>query len=345
MTGANSMNLERIARLAGVSRSTVSRVINGYPHVREEIRSRVLAVIEREGFQANAAARMLARQRTDVIGVVEPEGLGSVFSKGYFNLLFEGISMGINPTDYAMSLWIGSTPEETERINKRILGYKMMDGVLIISSMTGETLAQRLVERKMPVVMIGNSSTPGVLTIDIDNIAAARMATNHLVRLGRQRIAHITGRTSLISARERLTGYREAIETTRQGFDPALVIEADYSPDAGYWATRQLISTGIDAIFAGSDLIGIGAIRALHEQQIAIPGDVAVVGFDDLPAAATLKPSLTTVRQPIRELGRLAVQSLIDLIDGRITAAHRVILPTELIVRESCGALNHLNHG
>src|SRR5579872_6281272 len=148
------MNLERIAHLAGVSRATVSRVINDYPYVSDEVRQRVLAIIEQEGFQPNAAARMLVRQRTDVIGVISPEGLGSTFSTAYFPMLFEGISAGINQTDYAMSLWMGSTPEENERIYKRILGYKMMDGALLISNIEGDTLPQRFFERRMPLVMI-----------------------------------------------------------------------------------------------------------------------------------------------------------------------------------------------
>ena len=333
------MNLEKIAELAGVSRATVSRVINNHPYVKEDVRQRVLEVIEREGFQPNAAARMLARQRTEVLGVISPEGLSPVFSTSYFQILFEGISASINQTDYVMSMWTSSTPAETERIFKRILSYKLMDGALLLSAVENDTLTRRLVERKVPTVMIGRCALPEVLTVDVDNVAAARTATEHLIRLGRRRIGHIFGRRDLLSAGERFQGYQLALEASGIAYDPELVIEGDYTDISGYLAARKLIPRGIDALFSASDTMAVGALQALNEQGLSVPRDVAIIGFDDLPIASTSRPALSTMRQPIQELGSFAVRTLVDLIAGKITPPYRVILPTELILRETCGAL------
>ncbi|HLY27960.1 MAG TPA: LacI family DNA-binding transcriptional regulator [Aggregatilineales bacterium] len=333
------MNLEQIAEMAGVSRATVSRVINNYPHVRDDVRQRVLAVIEREGFQPNAAARMLVKQRTEVLGVIAPEGLGSIFTNPFYPILFEGISAAIIQTDYAMSLWAGVTPEETERTYRRILGYKMMDGALIVSSIDGDSLPRRLLERKMPFVLIGRSELPDVCTVDVDNVVAARTATEHLVRLGRRRIAHISGDLKVISARERAHGYRLALEASRLPYDPALLVEGGFSEDDGYLAARRLEGLGVDAVFAANDTVATGAMHAFLERGLAIPQDVAIIGFDDLPSSSQTMPTLSTIRQPIRELGIVAVRTLIDLIAGNVTSAHRVVLPTELIIRDSCGTL------
>ncbi|MEP7285128.1 MAG: LacI family DNA-binding transcriptional regulator [Chloroflexota bacterium] len=333
------MNLEEIAQLAGVSRATVSRVINKHPYVSEAVRQRVLEIIEREGFHPNAAARMLARQRTEVIGVIAPEGLEPIFLGGYFPVLLGGISSAISHSDYVMSLWAGSTAEEAQRMYKRILGYKLMDGAVLISSIQDDTLPRSLYERRMPLVMIGPTIMSEVSTVDIDNLAAARVATDHLIRLGRRRIAHITGRHDIIAVRQRFDGYRTALEASQIPFDPALVDQGDFTENSGYFAARKFIPLGIDAIFASNDLMAIGAMRGLAEQGLNVPDDVAVVGFDDMHTASTLHPALTTMRQPIRELGSIATHMLIDIIQGKVTPPHRIVLPTELVIRETCGAI------
>lgn len=329
------MNLEKIARIAGVSRSTVSRVINNHPYVSESVRQRVLEVIEREGFQPNAAARMLVRQRTEVIAVIAPEGLGTVLSSMYFPILLAGISTTISQADYAMSLWAGATHEETERMYKRILGYKLMDGALLISAVEGDTLPQRLLERKMPLVAIGRVQQPDVSTVDVDNLYAARTATEHLIGIGRRRIAHITGRLDLVSAHERFSAYKATLESHGLVYDPEIVVEGDYSEEAGRRAAAKLAAQNIDGAFVANDGMAIGLMRGLEQLGLSVPRDVSIIGFDDLPIASSVKPALSTVRQPIRDLGIRASQMLIGIINGEITEPQHVMLPTELIIRET----------
>lgn len=331
------MGLEDIARKAGVSRATVSRVINNHPYVKDEVRRRVMAVIEQEGFHPSGAARALARQRTEIIGVIAPEGLGPILSVPYFSPLLEGISAGISRSDYVMALWVGQSPEEVERMYRRILSYRLMDGALLLSAVETDILPRLLLDRKMPQVMIGRSLVEGVSTVDVDNVVASRAATEHLIRLGRQRIAHLTGALKLVSAQERLLGYRMALAASKLGFDETMVIEGDYGEASGYAAARRMLALRADAIFAASDTMALGLLRGLRELGVEVPKEVAIIGFDDLPSAA--QQGLSTVRQPIRELGSVAVQMLIDTIEGRTSAPQRVVLPTELIIRATCGTL------
>lgn len=333
------MNLEKIARIAGVSRSTVSRVINQHPYVSDDVRQRVLDVIEREGFQPNAAARMLVRQRTEVIAVIAPEGLNTVFSSTYFPILLGGISTTITQADYAMSLWAGSTMEEIERMYRRILSYKLMDGALLISAVEGDDFPLRLVERKMPLVMIGHTNLSNISSVDVDNIQAARTATEHLIRLGRRRIGHIMGRTDLTSSRERFKAYQMALENCGVLYDPELVCDGDFTEASGYIAAQRLIAKGADAVFAANDSMAVGFMRGAIERGKSIPDDIAVIGFDDLPIASTIMPSLTTVRQPIRELGVAATELLIGIINGEVNEPQHLTLPTELVIRETCGTV------
>jgi LacI family transcriptional regulator len=254
----------------------------------------------------------------------------------YFPILLTGISSTISQADYAMSLWAGTTTEESQRMYKRILGYKLMDGALLISAVDGDPLPQRLLERRMPFVIIGHNSTiPEISTVDVDNLQAARDATEYLIRQGKRRIAHITGRMNLISARERFRAYREALENNGIEYDPELVIEGDWTEATGYAAGSKLVPLGIDGAFTSNDLMAVGLTRAVLEQGLSVPRDVSIIGFDDLPIASTFMPSLTTVRQPVRDLGVVATKILLGMIEGTITEPQHVVLPTELVIRET----------
>ncbi len=337
------MNLEDIAHKAGVSRSTVSRVINGEPYVSDKTRRKVMAIIEQEGFAPNPAARMLVTQRTNVIGVVLANRLDEVFSAEspfYFATLLQGISDVTHERDYAMLMWIEHSRENVEQFNQRIIKNRMMDGLVLASSiMPEDTLLRQLVKSEIPFVLLGRpfQFEDRISYVSVDNVAAAQQTVQHLIAHGRRRIGLITGHMENVDAQDRLLGYRRAMRAAGLADDAALIAEGRFSRDWGYSAAQQLIRQRVDAIFAGNDAAAMGAVQAIQAAGLRVPDDIAVIGFDDLPIATQLTPTLTTVRQPIVQKGARAATLLIDLIEGRAQNPTQILLPTQLIIRESCG--------
>lgn len=329
--------LESIAELSGVSRSTVSRVVNNHISVRPEVRERVLAVIEQTGYQPDPAARRLAGQRANVIGLVIAEPAQALFADPYFPRLIQGITQACNPHEIALSLFLFHTKEEEANLYPKILRNNLFDGLIVAGNHIDDPLVPQLIENNIPFVAIGRHEHPDVNFIDTDNKAGAHTAVTHLIRLGRQRIAHITGHLNNRSAQDRQEGYRNALRDRGRTVDPTLTEIGDYTEASAYEAAHRLLAKNIDAIFVASDSMALGAMRALREANVAVPDDVAVVGFDDLPPAILAIPPLTTVRQPIRKVGALAVETLLDILDNGLKPARRIILPTELVVRNTCG--------
>jgi LacI family transcriptional regulator len=337
------MNLEDIARKAGVSRSTVSRVINNEGYVSETTRKKVMAVVEQEGFTPNPAARALVTQRTQVIGIVVPDPLQEFLgydNPHYFSALLQNITDIAHQRDYATLLWVGHSAEDESRYYQRILKNRLMDGLLIVASVSSEEmLLKNLARNQTPFMLIGRPihASNTVNYVAVDNARAAQQAVNHLLKLGRRRIGTITGTSDNVDSQDRVMGYQHALRLAGIPVDPNLVIEGRYSREWGYRGMQQLLDYKADAVFAGSDLIALGAMQAIQEAGLRIPDDIAVIGFDDSPLAEQVQPALTTVRQPIAQKGLLAVNSLLDLIEKRVEAPVQILLPTQLIVRESCG--------
>ena len=327
--------LEEIARHAGVSRSTVSRVINGDPNVSDETRERVMVVVKRHNFHPNAAARSLATGRTKILGLVIPTGVPALFSDPYFPLLIQGVSSACNANDHSVMLWLAD-PEHERRTIHQILNNGLIDGVLIAAMLLDDALVQALSESRKPFILVGRHPTNNRISYaDVENIAGAREAVLHLVRLGRRRIATVTGPLNMIGGTDRYDGYAGALRSRGIALDPRLVIEGDFTEAGGYAGAQRLIPHRPDAIFAASDVTALGALRALREADLRVPEDVAVVGFDDMPFAAHTDPPLTTVRQPILRTGALAAETLIDMIARPDEHPRRLVLPTELIIRAS----------
>jgi DNA-binding LacI/PurR family transcriptional regulator len=336
-------NLEDIARKAGVSRSTVSRVINNEPYVSQTTRDKVLAVVRAEGFVPNPAARMLVTQRTRVIGVVIPHTLQIAFQDPYyFPTLLQGVSETTYARDYATLLWWGQSRDDEDRFYERILQQnRLMDGLIIASATSDDPLIPRLVELGTPFVMVERPArlAERIHYVTIDNIQAAQNAVQHLADLGRRRIGTITGSLYNIDAQDRLTGYRNALERMNLPYDPALVAEGRFTHPSGSVAAKRLVKQGVDAIFAANDMMAVGALQAMQELGVRVPEDVSLVGFDDLPQAVQVTPQLTTVRQPVQHKGTAATNLLIDLIEGQIQGPQQILLPTQLVIRQSCGAI------
>lgn len=339
----SDLTLDDIAEKSGVSRSTVSRVINGQPYVRKDVRERVLKVIQETGFHPNLAARALASQRSWMIGLVLPSSVSSFFIDPYFPRLTQGIARSCNQHNYTLGLFLMDTPEDEEKIFPRVSRKGFLDGVLVQSGRIGDQLIERLVKLTIPIVVAGRPfHDDDVSYIDVDNVKAAFDAVSHLARLGYTRIGAITGNINSTVSLDRKEGYLRALLGHGLAVNKALIVEGDFTEVGGYLAMRQLLSAKPDAVFAASDVMALGAMRAVREAGLRVPEDIAFVGFDDLPLASLSDPPLTTIHQPISEFGEKAIEILIDLIENGIMPARQTIMDTKLVVRESCGATHKM---
>lgn len=334
------MNLEDIAKKAGVSRSTVSRVINGENHVNAKTRHRVLEVIEQEGYTPNPAARMLVTRRSQVIGVMIPSVGGFVFDDSfYFPTLLHGVSEVTNPRDYAMLLWMGVEKSDSGRFSRRVLNNRLMDGLIIASPETDSPLLEQMLQSGVTFVVTERTGyrEDEISYVTIDNIQAAKTAVDHLIGLGRRRIATITGHLNNVDSLDRLAGYRLALEGAGLPYDENFIRNGRFVLDGGYQAMMSLLECQPDAVFIHTDQMAMGALQALRHAGVRIPDDLALVGFDDLPSSRNSIPMLTTVRQPVQQKGFLAAGLLIDLIEEKVSSPQQIVLPTELVIRETCG--------
>lgn len=330
------LTLEDIARMSGVSRSTVSRVINADPNVNEQTRLKVQSIIRSIDFQPNLAARGLAVGHTKVIGVVIPTGVMAIFTDPYFPLVIQGVSSACNARGYSVMLWLAE-PEFERRTISQILYNGLIDGVIVSSMLVDDPLIERLFESKRPFITIGRHPTNEKINyIDVDNRSGAYQGVSQILRTGHRRVAVINGPRNTIASQDRYQGFLDALKERGLPLIPELVAEGEFSDTTGYLAMKCLLQHSPDAVFAASDAMAFAAMRAIQEAGLRIPEDIAVVGFDDIPPAANSKPPLTTVRQPIQRTGSLAAELLIDIIEHPDPQPRRVVLPTELVIRSSC---------
>jgi LacI family transcriptional regulator len=329
------LTLERVAALAGVSRSTASRVINGQDGVRPEIRKRVLDVIEVTGFVPHAAARSLAGRRSRILGFAIRQTTEQVFSDPYFAALVQGVSRACNERDQTLSLFLFESAGDHDQLPARLLRTKLIDGLVITATYADDPLLWQLTEAGVPLVVVGEVSNPDIPTVDADNHGGAALAAQHLISIGRQRIGTVTGPMRSGAAATRFVAFERALAAAGQPLRPELVVEADFTDDAAYHATKELLPRRPDAIFAFSDRMALGVLRALGEADLSVPDDVALIGFDDLPPARVARPPLTTIRQEVEQAGMEAVALLLERIAEPDAPARRVELPTTLVIRGS----------
>lgn len=324
--------LDDLAALSGVSRATVSRVINGGP-VAEATRERVLAVLERTNYRPNAAARALASGRSGVIGVVMHVDPHLLFRDPYFSQLLQGMSDALAERAAGMMLWLGNrTREETL---DQILRRGMLDGVIVTAYTLEDAVVDGLLASTLPTVLIGHRREERVASyVDVDHVQAADMVTTHLASLGRRRIGHISGTRGTVAGEDRIAGYCRALERAGLSAD-GLLIDGDFNEPSGAAGASVLLDRGADAIFCANDATAKGALQMIRGRGLRVPDDVALAGFDDLEFAAQLDPPLTTVRQRIHQQGVEAATTLFQLLRDPGGGPRRVILPTELVIRQS----------
>ncbi|GAA4914096.1 LacI family transcriptional regulator [Stackebrandtia albiflava] len=337
MESSAAPTLDMVAARAGVGRGTVSRVINGSSQVSQRAREAVNRAIAELGYVPNQAARTLVTRRTDTVALVISESADRLWGEPYFAGVIRGISKQLDEAGLRLMLTMASSRQERERLEPYLLG-KHVDGALLISLHGDDPMPAHLRDSGLPIVLCGAPVTGlEVPYVDSDNRGGAREAVRYLVAQGRTRIATITGPQDMSVGRDRLAGYRETLRTAGIAEDPALIVAGDFSEASGLAATRELLDAvpDVDAVFAASDPMAFGAIRALRERDRRVPEDVAVIGFDDSTMAGHMVPALTTVHQPVEAMGREMARLLVAAIRGGPPDPPTTILPTRLVVRAS----------
>lgn len=317
--------LEEVAARAGVGRGTVSRVINGSPRVSEATRAAVEAAVAELGYVPNTAARALAANRTDAIALVVPEPETRFFTEPYFSDMLRGVGAALTDTEMQLLLIFAGSDRERQRLAQYLAAHRV-DGVLLVSVHADDPLPDMLSQLEIPAVISGPRSADETLTsVDSDNYGGARQAVEHLLARGRRTVAHITGRLDVYGAQRRVDGYRDALREAGHAVDELLIEPGDFSEGGGRRAMQALLERrpDLDAVFAASDVTAAGARQVLREAGRRIPDDVALVGYDDSAIARHMEPPLTSVRQPIEEMGRAMTDLLLAEVADRRPSATR----------------------
>ncbi|MGF6881113.1 DNA-binding LacI/PurR family transcriptional regulator [Nocardia sp. GAS34] len=325
-----------VAKLAGVSHQTVSRVLNGSPQVRPETRERVLAAVAELDYRPNAMARGLVSRRSKVLGVVT-----------FDTVLYGPASMMLGIERAARAAGYGVSIATLERVDREgvldavnMLADQGVDGVIIIAPQLASVAALRSLPAQLVAVAVEAGQDAGLPAASVDQFEGSRLAVQHLLDLGHRTVWHVSGDSDSIEARDRLDGWRRTLDAA--GAEILPVIGGDWSPRSGYHAGLALADQpGVTAVFAGNDQMALGLLRAFAERGIRVPQDISVVGFDDIPEAAYLTPPLTTIRQDFDEVGRRSMRLLLELLEteGRVPDPAAVV--PELVMRESSGPPVH----
>lgn len=334
--GEGRCTLEDVAARAGVSRATVSRVVNGSPHVSDAVRRAVESAVDDMGYAPNRAARSLAGHRSETVALVVSEPSVRLFADPFFAGTALGITRALGATHYQLVLIMTQSDADRERAERHLLRGGA-DGALVLSARADDPLAGRLAAAGIVTVVAGRPPLGAAVGyVDADNAGGARLAVTHLVERGRRVVATVAGPADMVPGADRRAGWETALLDAGRHPDLTLLAEGDFSRAGGAAATRELLDRrpDLDGLFVASDLMAIGALDALRAAGRRVPEDVAVVGFDDSELARSADPPLTTVRQPIELLGGEMARLLLDQLDGGAAPAG-VVLRTELVVRRS----------
>lgn len=329
-----AVSISDISQYLDLSVSTVSKALNGYSDVAAATRQRVLAAADELGYHPSAAARNLRRRRTEKIGLLLSFPVEAISE--YVARLITGAMSAAEEVGYNLILY----PRQEGFLEQltRICRGREVDGLLLLTRVGMEQTAATLAEEKMPYVVVGRRvEQPQVSFLSPDDRAGARTVVRHLISLGHSRIGYTTRPQLGITSRDRLDGYRDALEEADLPFDPALIVPTAIEPHSAYWATQQLLDlpNPPTAIFAIHDLVAVDCLQAVRDRNLRVPEDVAIVGFDDWSFSQATRPPLTTVRTPLAEMGERALAALFQMIAQPETAPVRQTLPTELLIRQS----------
>ncbi len=337
----HTTTLKDVAKLAGVSTKTVSRVVNNQGEIRTETRERVQAAIEELGYRPNVLARSLIHQRTNTLGVV-------TWGIDYFgpSRTVVGIEQQAHQLEYSLFLNLMDRPDEgdSEEVLDTLIAHRV-DGILWAVPEVGNNrawLESSHLDQFPPIIFLNTEPRPGLVVVAVDNFLGAKQATQHLIDQGRRKVGIITGPLTWWEARERYAGWKKVMQHAGLETPPSLVVEGEWNADAGERGLRTLLDQApdIDAVFASSDQIALGALSTAHRLGLQIPQDLAIVGFDNIPESACFWPPLTTIYQQLIDVGRIAVQTLHRMIEANrqfktLDEATVTLVKPELIVRAS----------
>ncbi len=335
-----AFTINDVAKLAGVSKTTISRVINNNSKVKFETKTKVLQVIRELGYTPNSIARALRIKKSDVVGVIVPREAEYVFSDPFFSELIKGITTVLNLHNLNLHLVMSDSKSGQREIYSNLLKSKRIDGIIFMCPTFDEKqYILKLRRVSLPYVLIGRFPLERTHYVTCDNKQGACSAVEHLIRLGHKRIGFITGSFDFIGGVDRFKGYEMALKKHNLEYNNEFVIKGDWTRESGYQAMRELLNREEvpTAVFISNDQMAVGGVKAIKEKGFQIPEDIAIVGFSDTQFASCIEPPLTTIKEPIYKEGVMAAEMLIELINGKEINKPQITLPTKLIIRESCG--------
>ncbi len=334
MERSKACTIADVARTAGVSPTTVSLVLNGKSGVAKSTRQKVLKAAETLNYRPNASARSLALQKTNMLGVILPD-IGSPF----YTELIRGVEQEAGAQGYYLVLCTTSGRPSREQMYSRLLWEQRVDGLVLLTPRGNESFIRGIRGNGFPLVVVDRDiqARDDVVEVIVNNFNGAIQAMEHLIGCGYRRIGFINGLAGIQASQDRLRGYQIALQEHDLPFVSEWVVSSDFTQEGGYAAMKELlaVSPSLDAVFVASDRMAVGAMGAIRQDGRRIPDDIALVGFDDVPLAAQTDPPLTTVRQPMLEMGALGVKLLLRMIKGKAIEHPKVTLQTELVVRSS----------
>jgi DNA-binding LacI/PurR family transcriptional regulator len=331
------VTIKDVAKLAGVSPSTVSRVIAGNAKISTATRKKVLEIMEELGYHPNMNARSLVIKNTETLGIIMPRSAESAFLNPFFPEVIRGISVFAQKNGYSILMSTArNASEEKDAVVKMVQG-KQVDGVILLQSRVSDTLISYLKEQEFPFVVIGRPKEKNVAYVDNDNRSAAREATAYLIERGHRQIAFLGGSLEYMVTYDRLEGYRQALEEAGIPFMEEYVFQGDFLEEGGYQAVKQMLAREMrpSALLVTDDLMAFGVISALNEMGYAVPDDVSIVSFNNVPLARVSTPPLTTIDIDIYQLGYKGAQLLFDRIQNADLSVSYTMISTKLIERQS----------
>lgn len=330
------VTIKDVARASGVSYATVSRVLSGYEFVSETARTRVMKAVADLGYVANLQARSLKGGRSQIIGLLVPN-----LDNGYVGTITQGIDQELARANYDLMLYTSHRRPGKESFYVNAIVNGLTDGLLLVAPLIPAAYLNELREHNYPYVLIDQTDdSENSSVVESTNWQGAYDATHYLTQLGHTRIAFIKGSTAVRSATDRLQGYKAALADSGIPVLEELVIDGDFQQQTGYKSAKRLLQSLQPlptAIFAANDLAAFGAMDAARECGLSIPDDISIIGFDDIPQASFVYPKLTTVRQPLEQMGQVAVKILLERIEDQSRPPQQVTLATQLVIRDSCG--------